>query len=89
MRKSVLFLAFVFSLSWIKVEGMDPQELNNALINKSGYSILTVSRDYMENDNTILRKEDFSQVLELIKSSVMCINPCLSCSTNIFVLERR
>lgn len=43
MRKSVLFLAFVFSLSWIKVEGMDPQELNNALINKSGYSILTVS----------------------------------------------
>lgn len=43
MRKSVLFLAFVFSLLWIKVEGMDPQELNNVLINKSGYSILTVS----------------------------------------------
>ena len=71
MRKSVLFLAFVFSLSWIKVEGMDPQELNNALINKSGYSILTVSRDYMENDNTILRKEDFSQVLDKI-DKILC-----------------
>lgn len=66
MRKSVLFFSFVFSLLWVETEGMNPQELKDALINKSGYSILTVTRDYMENDNTILRKEDFSQVLDKI-----------------------
>lgn len=66
MRKSVLFFSFVFSLLWVETEGMTPQELNDALINRSGYFILTVTRDYTENDNTILRKEDFLPVLDKI-----------------------
>lgn len=66
MKKPVVLLTFVFSLLWIEVRGMDPRELKAALVNKNGYSVLTVTRDYMPNDNSILGKEEFSRVLDKI-----------------------
>lgn len=64
MKRFLMLCAF--GLLCCKIEGMDQQKLKEALVNRSGYSILTVTRDYKENDNTILRKDDFLHVLEKI-----------------------